>query len=274
MRFSTRLTRALMALATVVALAACSMPSPENESATTPQAESATLQVSAAATLKGAFEELAPLFETENPDIEISFNFGTSGALQRQIEGGAPVDLFASAGPRQMNELIDGGFVSSEKAQTICGNDLAVLVAADRDIIIGGAEDLWDLDRLTTGNLETTPAGQKAREWLESVGVWEKLEPSFVYAENAPQAVGYVSSGEADAAVIFASEAVGKDGVKVAYLVPRDQVPTLARYVAAPVDGAERVEAAQLFLDFVLSEPGQTVMAKWGFVPIEELPAR
>ncbi|PKQ38288.1 MAG: molybdate ABC transporter substrate-binding protein [Actinobacteria bacterium HGW-Actinobacteria-1] len=120
----------LTTLAMVLVLAAtlfasgCS-PSVRAAAPTTSRTE---LRVSAATTLKRAFEEMEPAFEAANPGVDVVFNFGASGVLQKQIEAGAPCDVFASASPKQVDALVSGGYVSAEDTATFCGNEVAIVV--------------------------------------------------------------------------------------------------------------------------------------------------
>ncbi len=253
-------------LAALLLLAGCSTTT-DSAVVDTTQTE---LHISAATTLKRAFEEMEPVFEAANPGVDVVLNFGASGILQKQVEGGAPCDVFASASPKQVDALVGGGFVSAEETSTFCGNEVAIIVPAGNADGVTGPQDLTKLERLTTGDPETAPHGTKAKEWLGNLGLWDTLESKFVFAENAAQTLDYVSRGEVDAGLVFASEATNQDSVEIVYTAPASELTSSIKYVMAPTSSATDVAAAKAFVDYVLSADGQATLAKWGFVPVAD----
>lgn len=250
-------------LAGAVALGGCAAAS-QPEAPATPPAEQVELTVSAAATLRSAFEQLQPEFERAN-NMKLVYNFGASGVLQKQIEGGAAVDVFASASPTQVDALISGGYISEEDTATFISNEVVIVVPAGNPGQITGPDDLAGATRLATGNPESAPHGTKAKEWLTNQGTWATLESKFVFGENAAQTTDYVARGEVDAALVFASEAAGRDDLEVVYVVPAEQIKPI-RYVIAPLGGSQNAEAAAAFIDYVLSDASQQVLLDNGFV--------
>jgi len=225
------------------------------------------LTVSAAATLRDAFEQFAPEFEKAN-NAKIVYNFGASGVLQKQIEGGAAVDVFASASPTQIDALVAGGLISEEATASFISNELVIVVPSGNPAGIAGPGDLARAKRLATGDPESAPHGTKAKEWLEGQGLWTELERKFVFGENAAQTTDFVARGEVDAALLFASEAAGRDDMEVVYTVPSDQIKPI-RYVIAPLASSANPELAQAFVDFVMSARGQQTLLDSGFVAYE-----
>ncbi|MHB1323940.1 MAG: molybdate ABC transporter substrate-binding protein [Coriobacteriia bacterium] len=254
---------AAVALAAIVGCA-----EPEGDAAIIDPVE---LHVSAATTLKRAVEELIPEFEAAHPGVTVVGNYAASGVLQKQIEEGAPVDVFLSAGPSQVNALIEQGLVFDEASTTLCGNDVAIIVPVEDPAGIEDPGDLVNAERLSLGNPETAPAGTKAKEWLVNGGLWDTLEPRFVFGENAAQALGYIARGEVDAGLVFASEATDIPDVKIVYRAPSSELTTPVRYVMAPVASSEQTELARGFVEFMLGERAQAALAGWGFRPVEEM---
>ena len=238
---------------------------PASQTATT-QAPPAELRVSGATTLRRAFEQIAPGFEQAN-NVKLVFNFGTSGQLQKQIEQGAPVDVFASASPRQVDALIAEGLVSAQDTSTFCYNDLVVFVPAGNPASITGPEDLKSATRLTTGNPDTAPHGTKTKEWLDELGLWTSLESRFVFGENAAQTLDYVARDEVDAGIGFASETTGRTDVEIAYVVPSTELKP-SRYVAAPVVASQGAELAGLFVAYLSTPQVQSALAEAGFLSL------
>lgn len=261
----------VLASAAVVLLLGCAPQagSEPDDSKPASSAEPVEVRVSAATSLKDLLEEAAPLFEGEH-DAKLVFNFGPSGQLQKQIEGGAPADAFLSASPKQVDGLVVGDFVSAESTVTFAGNDIVIFVAKGNPKGITGPADLARAERLVTGNPDTAPHGTKSKEWLEGLGTWVALEPKFVFAENAAQTVDYVARGEVDVGLGFESEVLGSEAVEIAYLVPAGQYSPI-RYVAAPLSGAEQPELAAAFVEFLLTEELQAALVEAGF---NEAPAK
>jgi len=256
---------ALLALAVSVAaqLSGCARLA-KTESRPAPAAP-IELDISAATSLRAALAKLAPGFERAN-NAKLVFNFGASGVLQRQIEGGAPCDVFASAGPKQVDALVDAGLISADSTATFASNDLVIIVPAKNPAGIATPADLAKATKLVTGNPDTAPHGTKAKEFLEGQGTWTALESKFVFAENAAQTLDYVSRGEVDAGMVFASEVLGNDTVKVVYTVPSAAIGPV-RYVAAPISASEKAALAERFVAYLLTPEAQAVLAQSGFRP-------
>lgn len=250
-------------LASALMLVGCTSAPASSDKPKAPAESPPELTVSAATSLKGAFEELGPLF-TKESGAKLVMNFGASGQLARQIEAGAPVDVFASASPKQMDELIADGLVAAESTSTFAGNELVIVVPAGNPKDVTGPEDLGRLSRLTTGDPTTAPHGTKAKEWLEKTGRWRVLARKFVFAENAAQTVDYVARGEVDAGIAFASEIGGRDDVAAVYTVPLTATGPI-RYVAAPTLDSDETELAASFVEFLSSRRAQAVLARHQF---------
>lgn len=227
--------------------------------------EPVELRVSAATSLKEVLEKTAPGFEESN-DAKLIFNFGASGVLQKQIEGGAPVDVFVSASPKHVASLTAEALVNDEAASTFAGNDLVVFVPNGNPAGINGPGDLAKADRLVTGNPATAPHGAKAKEWLEGLGSWVSLQPRFVFAENSAQTLDYVARGEVDAGIGFASEAVGSEQVDVAYAVPKGEIEPI-RYVAAPLVVTDHADLAAAYAAYLRTPEVQRALIDAGFLP-------
>jgi molybdate transport system substrate-binding protein len=246
----------------VALLAGCAQPTAQVEEPVESEVP-VELRVSAATSLKAVLDAVAPEFEQAN-GVKLVYNFGASGQLQKQIEGGAPADVFASASPAQVDALIEGGLISAASTETFAGNDLVIFVPKGNPAGITKPTDLAKADRLVTGNPETAPHGTKAKEWLEGLGTWSSLGPSFIFAENAAQTLDYVTRGEVDAGIEFESETTGRDDVEVVYLVPADQINPI-EYVAAPLGASDQQQVAAAFVEYLLSQKVQTALAEAGF---------
>ena len=223
------------------------------------------LVVSAAASLTNAFGDVGKQFETSNPGVKTIFNFGASGALLQQIDKGAPVDVFASADQKTMDQAKEKSLILPETRKDFVSNGLVLIVPSDSKLAIKGVKDLSEskIARIAMGNPETVPVGRYAQEVLSKAGLWEGLKPKLIYAENVRQALDYVSRGEVDAGFVFATDAaVAKDKVQVAALAEGHQP---IRYPVAVIAGTKKKDLSQRFIDFLLGSQGQSILAGYGF---------
>lgn len=225
------------------------------------------LHVSAAASLRSAFEALAPGFEKAN-GVELVFDFASSGVLRKRIESGAPADVFASADPGHVDALAEMGLVS-RPTDAFARNDLVLFARRDGRGGVSGPEDLARIGLLAIGDPESAPHGAKAREWLISLGMWERLAPRLVYAENAAQTRDYVARGEVDAGIGFASEVRGERDLQVLHTVSRGVVAP-ARYVAGVVSRTSHEQAARRFVAYLSSPMGQAALLAAGFLGVSD----
>jgi molybdate transport system substrate-binding protein len=224
-----------------------------------------TLIVSAAASLTNAFGEIGNKFELLNPGTKVIFNFGASGALLRQIEQGAPVDVFASADQTTMDQAAQKNLIVTGTRRDFTGNELVLIIPGGSTAGIATLKDLdsKQISKITLGNPATVPAGRYAREVLTREGLWEKLKDRFIFGESVRQVLDYVSRGEVDAGLVFATDAlVARDSVRVALKAAQHDPIT---YPIAVVSSSNNEEPAKRFVDLVLGEEGREVLSKYGF---------
>lgn len=230
-------------------------------------ARAAELLVSAAASLNEAFTELATLFEQENPGVKVIGNFASSGALYRQLEQGAPADVFASANPRWMEDAIGRGLVQREESHQFVTNELVLAVPTVGRVTISGLNDLKSpaVTRLGIGTPETVPAGRYAKDALEAVGIWQELSGKLIFAENVRQVLDYLRRGEVDAGFVYATDAVkGGAAVQVVEIMPLKESPV---YLIAPLTKSRQPELARRFVELTISKRGGAILARHGFQP-------
>lgn len=226
------------------------------------------LTVSAASSLKNVMTEIGKAFDAA-AGCTTTFNFEASGTLQKQIEGGAPVDVFASAAPKQVKALEDQNLVDAASIKDFAGNEIAVVVPADSTLGLTSFQDLTKdtVKKVGYGDPKAAPHGVAAEEVLASLGILDQVKPKVVYAQNVSQALSYITSGEVDAGIIFTTEALaGGDKVKV--VATADQAwYTPVAYPIALVSASEVKDLGQDFIDFVTGAEGQAILAKYGFLP-------
>ncbi len=226
------------------------------------------ITVSAAASLTEAFTDIASQFEKENPGTNVSLNFGSSGNLRMQIEGGAPVDVFASADETQMDILANESLIANNSRKDFAHNSLVLIVPEDSTLNITDIKDLTDpkVQKISIGNPDTVPVGKYARLALTETGLWSQLENKMVLAEDVKQVLTYVEREEVDAGFVYITDAkTAKPGtIKI---VTNVSVSTPVTYPIAVVSSSENKEKAQKFLDFVTGKEGQEILKEYGFVP-------
>jgi molybdate transport system substrate-binding protein len=227
------------------------------------------VMVSAAISMKDAVEELGRGFMAARQGVTLRYNFGSSGELQKQIEAGAPVDLFISAAQRQMDELEKRGLVVSTTRRVFARNVLTVIKPSNSTIDISKANDLLGdrVSKIVIGNPKTVPAGQYAEESLRALGLWDKLQSRIVFSENVRQALDYVARGEVDAGFVYTTDAVTRGQQVREAFRPGEDTYRPVLYPVAVVTGARQAALAQAFLDLLVGRDGQTTLVRFGFQP-------
>lgn len=227
------------------------------------------LIVSVAVSIKDAVEAVGREFAASRPGVVVRYNVGASGALQKQIEAGAPIDVFVSAAARPMDELDRRHLIDGATRRTFARNLLVVVQPTGGAFVLARPGDLLDsrVHRVAVGNPQTVPAGQYAEESLRALGLWDRLVPRLVFAENVRQALEYVARGEVDAGIVYATDHRGRtDGLGQAFPLP-EQTYRPITYPAAVLRDARQPDAARAFVERLASPDGQRVLAGFGFLP-------
>ena len=239
------------------------------EQPTQPKAESVKLTISAAASLKDAAEELKTIYAKQNKDVNITYTYGASGTLQKQIEEGAPVDMFISAGKKQMDNLDAKGLIVKESRQDLLGNDLVLV--AKKDSKITDFEDLSkpEIKQIGIGTPGSVPAGDYAQEALTTMQLWDKLQPKRVLTQDVRQVLTYVETGNVDAGLVYRSDALmGKD-VKIIATAPSDSHKPIV-YPMAVIKSTKQQKEVEKFAAFLSGEEAAKVFEKYGFKTIKK----
>jgi len=224
------------------------------------------LTVSAAASLTDALTELEKTYEMRNPSIELTFNFGASGALQQQIEQGAPVDLFISAAAKNMNTLVEKSLIEADHHDNLLANELVAVVPADSGAPIDEMADLGENDkyRIAIGIPESVPAGQYAQEALTKANLWEKLQSGIVQGKDVRQVLQYVETGNVDVGFVYKTDALGSSKAKIAFEVdPASYSPIV--YPAGIVASTKHGEEAEALYTYLQTDEALAIFEKYGF---------
>ncbi len=225
------------------------------------------LTVSAAISLKNAFGEAGRIYETKHRGTRVLFNFGASGNLARQIEGGAPADVFASAAQQDMDTIEKGGFIIPGSRKDFAGNSIVLIVPADSQLSITSFGDLSSgkVRRVAVGNFKTVPAGRYAGEVLEHLHLLPAIKEKLIFAENVRQVLDYVSRGEADAGIVYSTDArIRPKEVRVVTGAPKASHKAIV-YPIALVQGTRKETLGRSFISFILSPEGQKILDRYGF---------
>ena len=228
----------------------------------------AEITVSAAASLTNAFTTLARQFEARHPGVTVRTNFAASNPLLRQIEAGAPVDVFASADQETMDKAQQGDWLLPGTRADFTANTLVIIVPQGARVRPSTPQGLRHegVKRIGIGNPDSVPAGRYARDALIKAEEWEALAPKYVVGQSVRQVLDYVARGEVDAGFVYGSDAVaGKDKVQVMGPL-RGHKPIL--YPLAVLKNGAQPKLAQQFTDFVRSPEGQAVLESHGFSPL------
>ncbi len=255
----------VMSVFLVVLLAGCRTSAPTNN---TVRADG-EIVVSAAVSLRAAFQDIGKLYEARNA-AKVKFNFGASGGLQTQIEAGAPVDLFASAGAKQMDALAAREAIDVETRLDFARNTLVLIIPANAERQINSFADLTStrLQRLAVGNPKTVPAGQYAEQLLANMKLLPALQSRLIFGEDVRQVLDYVARGEVDAGIVYATDArAAKDTVRIVDTA-RDDLHDPVLYPLAIIKDSRHKEEAKRFCDFVLSPESQSILQKHGFLSV------
>lgn len=245
-------------------LAACSSNEPAKQGANTHE-----ITVAAAADLAPAFEELGKAFEQET-GIKTIFMFGSTGTLAKQIENGAPADLFAAANISFVEELERKGLIAPDTKALYARGRITLWTRANNPLSLNGIEDLArpDVKRVAIANPEHAPYGVAAREALQASGIWDAVKPKLILGENVRQALQFAETGNVDAAITALSLSTQSDGHWT--LIPEETHMPLDQAMAV-IKGAQHEQPARRFAGFINSDRGRAVMRKYGFIlPGEE----
>ena len=227
-----------------------------------PAVRAAEMTVSAAASLTNAFTELKGLFEKRHAGLTVNVNFAASNPLLKQIQEGAPVDVFASADQATMDKAVAAGVVEPSSRRNFALNDL-VLVVPKGSKKPSSLAALKDYKKIALGNPDSVPAGRYAKAALTSAGLWDSLMPQYIQGNSVRQVLDYVARGEVDAGFVYRTDARQMaDRVETVMNVEGHEPVTYP--IAVAITG-KNAGMGREFLNFVLSPEGMAVLEKYGF---------
>ncbi len=265
-RFVALLSRIILILFTAFFLslaAACS----SEESQEAP--EQTEVYMSAASSLQNVLEEINIAFKQEHPNIDVIFNFGSSGTLQQQISQGAPVDLYFSASTDTFNGLIEKNRISENYSSPIIGNELVLIqlkgsVFSFKDIEAVTSDEVG---RIAIGTPEIVPAGTFTQQTLESLDLWKVVQNKLVNAQNVRQVLTFVESGNADLGFVYKTDASSSDKVEVITTVDHTLHEPIIYPLGVIKESIDKSEVITVF-NYFKGEKAREIFERYGFHPV------
>ncbi|MFL0198256.1 molybdate ABC transporter substrate-binding protein [Clostridium sp. WILCCON 0269] len=228
-------------------------------------AKKVTLTISAAASLKDSMNEVKELYAKDNSNVTITYNFGASGTLQKQIEQGAPADIFISAAAKQMDELKNKNLLVNDTIANLLQNDVVLVVPKDSSAVKSFQDLAGDaVKKVALGEPKSVPAGQYGEEVLTNLNILDKVKLKAVYGKDVKEVLTWVETGNADAGIVYKTDALISDKVKVVATAPENSHKAVV-YPVAVIKDSKNVEAAKSFLKFLSGDKAKEVFKKYGF---------
>jgi molybdate transport system substrate-binding protein len=221
------------------------------------------ITVAAASDLTAGFEEIGREFEaTQN--IKVVFVFGSTGMLTRQIENGAPMDLFAAANVAYVNQLEQKGLIVPDTKAIYARGRITLWTTADSPLKVETVSDLTrpEIKRVAIANPDHAPYGLAAKQALESAGVWESVKPKLVYGDNIRQTLQYAETGNVDVSIVALSLSQQSKGRWT--LVPEQLHQPIDQGLAV-IKSTHNEQGARAFASFVTGPRGKEILGKYGF---------
>ena len=233
------------------------------------RAGAAELHVFAAASLTDALQEIAAAYEKASGD-RVLLNLGASSTLARQIQEGAPADIFLSADEEKMDGLEKRGLVLAGTRKSVLSNTLVIVIPADGGLPVISPQDLAGtrVRAIALAEPQTVPAGIYAKAYLRKLKLWSKVIDRVIPTENVRGALAAVESGNVDAAIVYKTDAGISKKVRIVYEVSQAEGPKIS-YPFAVLKESENPGAARRFLAYLESKPALDVFRKYGFLILD-----
>lgn len=274
MKFNKKSLILLTSLLLIFSLAGCAKkdaPVEENEvvqeNTTNETSEKTDLTIAAAASLTDVMEDIKVLYEKDNTDTNLLFTFNGSGALQAQIEEGAPIDVFISAAEKQMNALEESENIMVDTRKTLLENKVVLIKPVDSDLGITTFEELNldEVSKLAIGDPASVPVGQYSEEIFENLGLTESIQDKLVLASDVRTVLTWVENKETDLGIVYATDAFTTDQVEIITEAPEGSHKPVTYPVAVVTDTANE-EMAKNFVDFLSTDEVKEIFESYGFV--------
>lgn len=261
------------AVAMLAVLTACGQTESKGEKETGEKNEGkkpvTELTVLAAASMTDAMQEIGEAYQETHENIEITYQFDSSGTLKTQIEEGAPADIFISAATKQMDELVQGELVAEDSVFPWLENKVVLIVPKDSEDGPDSFEDAAEeeVPMIAIGN-EDVPVGQYTQTIYQNLGLWEGIQAKANLASNVRQVLDWVATGNAPCGVVYATDAQIEENVKVVCEAPKGNCDPVI-YPAGLVSASKEKEEAAEFLEYLKTEEVSKILEAYGFTPYQ-----
>ncbi len=224
------------------------------------------LTVSAAASFKDALTDIGGKYLQQHPNIRLHFNFGSSGTLQRQIEAGAPVDVFIAAADKNMDELAARGLIEKGTRRVLAGNTLVLIVPLGSRLPIRSFKDVAQglVAHVAVGG-PSVPAGMRAQEVFTRLGIWPRVQAKAVRGRDVREALAQVELGNVEAGVVYATDAASSRRVRVVAVAPASMHKPI-RYPVAVVAGSSHANEARALSAYLTGAQARAVLRRYKFI--------
>lgn len=228
------------------------------------EAQAGPVRVSVAKSMSNLCNNLIVQFQVQHPDVEIVPNFASSGALAKQIEQGAPADIYVSANPKWMTHLIEKGRIQTETKKIFAHN--ALVFVGKSAVDVQSMADLPKLTRVALGSPSSVPAGQYAKQAMDKAGIYDAMleKGQLIMAKDVRQALIYADRGETDGAFVYKTDAMLAVSAGILFEVPLDLYRRVTYPVAMTKESAGNADA-KLFYDYIVSDAAHPEMIRLGF---------
>ena len=225
--------------------------------------------VSAAASLTDVLKEISTAYQAKSKHT-VKFNFGPSSGLARQIDEGAPADIFFSADLPQMDGLDKKDRLEPGSRKNLLSNQLVIIVPTDSKLAISSPKDLLksNVKRIALAEPSSVPVGVYTSKYLADEGMWDQVKPKIVPVQDVRATLASVESGNVEAGFVYKTDAAVSKKVKIVYEVPIDRGPKIT-YPVAIVKESKRKDAARDFLNYIQSPAAKDAFKKYGFVVLQ-----
>lgn len=253
----------LVVLLSLSLFSGCSKPKEDTPIA---KEEKAELLISAAASLTDVLNEIKEVYKEIEPNTTLTYSFGSSGALQAQIEEGAPADIFMSAAQKQMKALEEKGLILDGTNKTLLVNKVVLIVPANSNVNISSFDDLTkdDVKKIAIGDPGNVPVGQYSEEIFTNLNILDKINSKTVLGNDVRTVLTWVESEEVDCGIVYATDAYTSDKIKIITEAPEGSHKEVS-YPVAVVKASKNAEAAKRFLDFLSTDKAVQLFEKYGF---------
>lgn len=229
--------------------------------------EKVELLVSAAASMTDVLGELSEMYKSVDSNTSLIFTFGSSGALQAQIEEGAPVDIFMSAAQKQMKALEEKDLLVNDTIKTLLVNKVVLITPKDDKIGIASFEDLAindKIQKIALGDPSNVPVGQYSEEIFTTLNILDEITAKAIYGSDVRTVLTWVENGEVDCGVVYATDAMSSDSINIVTEAPEGSHKEVT-YPVAVIKSSKYADKSKAFLDFLQTEEAAKVFEKYGF---------